>query len=390
MLVSDKAKKIETIHLWLPNIFEFKGGIQTYLLDFLTVLSNQSPSFNLSVFNKLDIPGSQRDMPEAVDFHFSGHISKYIRTLYFSLQLFIFGLFKKPDLIICGHTNFSPVAYLVSRLRNVPYWILVYGIDAWDISKPMQKKAMREANKIISIGTFTRNRIIQEQHIDIEKFSLLPVTFDSNRFHPAPKPSYLLDRYHLRADQPVILTVNRLCATESFRAYDQVLSALPAVRKEIPDAKYIIVGKGEDKPRLEASIRRSQLEDYVILTGFVPDECLADYYRLCDVFAMPAKQEGFGIVYLEALACGKPTMGGNKDAAVDALCNGNLGALVDPDDVEEISKTLVKILSKRYPLQLMYQPEALRKAMVMNYGFSAFEEKLSTLLSTFRCRKEKI
>ncbi len=381
MLAANKAEKIKAIHLWLPNMFEFKGGIQTYLLDFLTVLSNESFSINLSVFDKLDSPGSQRNISEAVNFHFSGHIPTLIQTLYFSLQLFVFGLFKKPDLIICGHVNFSPVAYLLSRLRNVPYWILVYGLDAWDVSEPMQKKALREADKIVSIGTFTRDRIIQEQHIDIEKFSLLPVTFNSDRFYPSPKPAYLLDRYNIESDQPVILTVNRLCATESFRAYDQVLAALPDIRKEIPGIKYIIVGKGADRPRLEAAIRQAQLEDCVILAGFVPDECLADYYRLCDVFAMPARQEGFGIVYLEALACGKPTLGGNQDGAIDALCNGELGALVDPNNAQAIADTIVDILSKRYPLPLMYQPAALRDAVIKTYGFPTFQKQLKTLLS---------
>ena len=383
MPLADKAEKIETIHLWLPNIFEFKGGIQTYLSDFLTVLTEEPLNFNITVFNKLDRSGSQQNALEEVDFHFSGHIPDQIRTFYFSLQLLIFALFKKPDLIICGHVNFSPIAYLISRLRNIPYWILVYGVDAWNVKRPMQKKALQKADKIISIGTFTRDRIIKEQHIGLEKFSLLPVTFDSDRFQPASKPVHLLDCYHLKPDQPVILTVNRLCAAEPFKAYDQILAALPAIRKEIPDIKYIIVGKGADRPRLEASIRHAQLEDCVILAGFVPDECLADHYRLCDVFAMPGKQEGFGIVYLEALACGKPTLGGNQDGAIDALCSGKLGVLVNPDDSQEIAQTLVQILNKEYSHPLIYQPQALRQAVINIYGFDAFQQKLSALLADF-------
>ncbi len=80
------------------------------------------------------------------------------------------------------------------------------------------------------------------------------------------------------------------------------------------------------------------------LAGYIPEEELNDHYNLCDVFAMPSKGEGFGIVFLEAMACGKPVLAGNKDGSVDALLGGKLGALVDPDDVAQIAETLIAIL----------------------------------------------
>jgi glycosyltransferase involved in cell wall biosynthesis len=96
---------------------------------------------------------------------------------------------------------------------------------------------------------------------------------------------------------------------------------------------------------------------------------------------MPSKGEGFGIVYLEALACGKPTIGGNQDGAIDALCNGELGVLVDPDDLTEISTVITKILQKTYPLPILYQPETLRKKVIEIYGFEQFKQNLAQLLS---------
>ncbi|WP_315862267.1 glycosyltransferase [Picosynechococcus sp. PCC 7003] len=123
-------------------------------------------------------------------------------------------------------------------------------------------------------------------------------------------------------------------------------------------------------------------ENYVTLAGFIPDEELADHYNLCDVFAVPSKGEGFGIVYLEALACGKPTIGGNQDGAIDALCNGELGVLVDPDDLTEISTVITEILQKTYPLPILYQPETLRQTVIEIYGFEQFKQNLAQLLST--------
>jgi len=115
----------------------------------------------------------------------------------------------------------------------------------------------------------------------------------------------------------------------------------------------------------------------------VPETELRDHYNLCDAFAMPSQGEGFGIVYLEALACGKPTLAGNKDGSVDALCHGELGALVDPDDVKQIAQTLMQILQRTYTHPLMYHPEALRQRVIEVYGFDRFKQTLSGYLKQF-------
>jgi glycosyltransferase involved in cell wall biosynthesis len=133
---------------------------------------------------------------------------------------------------------------------------------------------------------------------------------------------------------------------------------------------------------VETLIQQLNLENYVTLAGFIPDEELCDHYNLCDLFAMPSKGEGFGIVYLEALACGKPTLGGNQDGALDALCNGKLGALVNPDRVQEIAQTLIQILQRQYPNPLMYQPEALRQQVIETFGFEQFQQTLEALMET--------
>ncbi|MHC5729429.1 MAG: glycosyltransferase, partial [Nostoc sp.] len=156
--------------------------------------------------------------------------------------------------------------------------------------------------------------------------------------------------------------------------------ALPYIRQIIPDVHYIIVGKGNDKSRIKQMIVQLGLQNCVTLAGFVPDEQLCDYYNLCDVFAMPSKREGFGIVYLEALGCGKPVLGGNQDGAIDALCHGELGALVNPDNVEEIARTLVQILQGIYPNKLMYQPDILRQKVIDYFGFEQFQTTLAKYL----------
>ncbi|MEB3280972.1 MAG: glycosyltransferase family 4 protein [Lyngbya sp.] len=372
------------IHLWFPNMFEFKGGIQVYSSFFLEALQQIKNSVKYDVFLKHDSQISSAFTPLTnTRFHVAGKWPMKWRTAIFVSQLLGYGILQNPNLIISTHLNFSIAADYLKRLKGIPYWAIAHGIEAWNIQRPSLKKALHNADKILCVSNYTRDRLIKEQNLNPEKLSLLPNTFDSNRFKISSKPSYLLERYKLKPEQPIILTVNRLVSQESYRGYDKILEVLPQIRQVIPNVHYIIAGKGDDRPRLEKSIVEQQLQDCVTLAGFVPDSELCDHYNLGDVFAMPSKFEGFGIVFLEALACGKPVLAGNQDGAIDALSQGELGALVNPDDTKEIAKTLVEVLQRTYPLPLMYQPEALRKRVIEIYGFEQFKARLNQSINDF-------
>lgn len=376
------------IHFWAPNLFEFKGGIQVYLTDILVAIArlnkqkNTSSNIDVLIVDKLDL-GKPEGTFESSHFSFAfiGKVPKALQTLYFSLKILVTALEQRPNLILCGHLNFAPIAYLLDRWLGIPYWIVVYGVDAWNIKDLLRCRALHGAEKVVSISDYTRGRLIKEQNLQSDKVSLLPVTFNVDRFKIDSKPDYLLHRYDLKADQPVILTVARLAEDEQYKGYDQIIRSIPLIHQKVPDIHYVLVGKGSDRPRVESLVSSLGLEDCVTLAGFVPDEEICDYYNLCDVFAMPSKGEGFGIVYLEALACGKPTVGGNQDGAIDALCHGELGILVNPDNVNEIADTLIDILQGKSSHPLLYQPEALRQKVDEIYGFESFQSNLLALLN---------
>jgi glycosyltransferase involved in cell wall biosynthesis len=368
------------IDLWIPSLFESKGGIQVYSAYFLSALRSILPNSPHRIFLKHDIPSQIPSTPTTITYLTSGQTLPGLRTPAFATQIIQISLRHPPHLIISTHLNFVLAAWLLKKLRKIPYWTVAHGIEAWDIQSPFLKIALKDADRILAVSHYTRDRLLTEQNLDPAKVVVLPNTFDSNRFKIAPKPQYLLDRYKLTAQQPTILTVARLAEVERYKGYDRILEALPTIRKSIPDIHYILVGKGADRSRVEQLIAKLNLQDCVTLAGFVPDEQLCDYYNLCDVFAMPSKREGFGIVYLEAMACGKPCLGGDRDGAIDALCHGELGALVDPDDVDAIAKTLIQILQGTYPNPLMYQPELLREKVIEIYGFDKFQKTLGNLL----------
>ncbi len=371
-----------SLHLWFPDIFEFKGGIQVYSNFFLEALQNLYPDFRYEVFLKHDrgLPAHFQPMANT-KFNFAGNCPKSLRTQLFASQIFGHAIWKRPKLIISSHANFTIVAYLLKRLAGIPYWAIVHGIEVWNQTNPRLKIALQNADRILAVSNYTRDRLLNEQSLDQAKISLLPNNFDANRFKITAKPKHLLERYNLDLHQPIILTVARLSHTESYKGYDNIILALPKIRYYIPNIHYIIVGKGDDLPRINQLVQSLDLQSHITLTGFVDDEQMCDHYNLCDVFAMPSKGEGFGIVYLEALACGKPVLGGNQDGAVDALCHGRLGALVNPNDLEEIAKTLIEIIQGNYPNHLMYQPKALRQNLINTFGFERFKETLAGYMS---------
>lgn len=374
---------LKRIHIWAPNLFGFKGGIQVYSAYFLNALQDLTPNCEHSVFLMHDVAvSSQVHCQSTTQFHFAGRFPHRLRNPLYAAQLMGYGIMQRPNLIITTHLNFTPIAYRLKCLLGIPYWTVAHGVEAWGINRPILQTALQHADRILPVSSYTRDRLLQEQRLDPEQFSVLPNTVDTERFRLGPKPTHLLTKYGLAPQQPVILTVNRLCASESYKSYDQVLKALPYIRQQVPNIRYLIVGKGDDRPRLETYIQAHHLDDCVTLGGFVPDAELCDYYNLCDIFAMPSKLEGFGIVYLEAMACGKPVLGGNQDGAIDALCGGRLGVLVDPDDIPALANTLVQILQKKHPNPLLYHSEALRQSVIDTYGIAVFRQKISKLLVT--------
>lgn len=368
-----------SLHLWMPGLFDFKGGIQTYSGFLLQAFEQVDPGLQTDVFLMHD-RGSQQPDSNHLRFHCTGQVSSRLRAPVFAMKALASGINQRPSLVISTHLNFTVAAYWLKQLAGIPYWAVAHGFEAWDVQRPALRQAIAHADRILAVSSYTRDRLINEQAIDPDRVSLLPNTFDAHRFRIAEKPAHLLQRYQLTSEQPIILTVNRLAAGEDYHPYDRVLAALPQIRQVIPNVHYLIVGKGDDRPRLEKLIAEQQLQQCVTLAGFVSDDELPDYYNLCDVFAMPSKLEGFGIVYLEAMASGKPVLGSNRDGSTEALGHGRFGALVDPDDTDAIAHTLIQILQRDYPKPLMYQPGQLRKTIIQTFGNESFRKTLAQLI----------
>lgn len=370
------------IHVWVPGLGENKGGIQAFSRAFVFALAGQMDGGRLTVYIKND---RRRLEGLRAAYHVFGRVPEGpLRTIVFMASMLFGALWRRPDLIVVGHANFSLLAAWINRLLGIPYWIIAYGIEVWDEHGRQQAKNLRRASRILAISNFTRDRLVQDQGLDRSKIVILPVSFDPDRFRPAPKDLSLLAELEIDPGRRIILTICRLADAERYKGYDQILEAMPAILRAVPDAHYILAGEGPDADRVRRLVVSLGLERQVTLAGLVPDERIAAYYNLCDVFAMPSKREGFGIVYLEALSCGKPVLAGDQDGSREAICNGLLGVLVNPDITGQIVDSLVAILTKTHPHPLIYQPQELRRRVVAAYGPQHFSDAVGRYFRDLR------
>ena len=324
------------LHLWSPGLQPNSGGIDAYANFFLRALEEIYPETSKNVFAKHDRfapPGF--DPTTTTRFHSTGAIPAALRTPAFAASALLSAAVERPDLVITTHPNFTRALRHLKRGRDLPYVSSMHGIEVWNLDSPPLLKGLSQAARLLSVSQYTKDRVVSETGIDPSKIGVVPDTFDHERFQIAPKPEALLQKYGLTPTQPVILTVGRLSKSEQYKGHDVLIDALPAVKQQLPDVHYIIAGRGDDAARLEARVCAAGLKESVTFAGFVPDDDLCDHYNLCDVFAMPSTGEGFGIVFLEALGCGKPVIAGNVDASVEAVDHGNLGALPGRDPALE-------------------------------------------------------
>ena len=251
-----------------------------------------------------------------------------------------------PPIILCGHINLLPTAVMARTICGGDLYLIIHGVDAW---KPLRNSAvnysLRYVTNFIAVSSVTRRRFLRWAPVRQDLGMVLPNCVDLNLFAPGEKPEELLDRYGLHG-RVVLMTLGRLAEEERYKGFDEIIELLPSLLQDVPNVSYLLVGDGPDRPRLEEKARQLGVADRVIFAGRISDDEKAAHYRLADVYVMPSSGEGFGIVYLEALACGVPVIGSKTDGSRDALLNGKLGRLINPRDPQELRTAILASLAE--------------------------------------------
>jgi phosphatidylinositol alpha-1,6-mannosyltransferase len=241
---------------------------------------------------------------------------------------------------------------MVALLRWVPSIrtiVYVHGeelttVSSWDPHLQRARRTLQLADRVIVVSRFTE-AVTRELLGPVEgkaKLALIPNGVDRQRFRPLPRRAELVERYGLR-DRFVYVSVCRLVEK---KGVDNVIRAMPELLSSVPDAMLLAVGAGPFEPELRRLTELSGVADRVVFAGSVPDATLADHYCLGDVFVMPNRRlpdgdtEGFGLVFLEANACGLPVIAGRDGGSTDAVQHGENGLVVDGASVAEIAAAM--------------------------------------------------
>lgn len=266
------------------------------------------------------------------------------------LQAFVHAMFWPVDVVVCGDLfPQGPIAMMLKQVFKLPYIVHCHGDDLLQAGRYRQQMKVRNriyqaADMVIANSEFTR-QLLLEIGISKQRIRLITPGVDCSEFAPFETEQAVAKRFAPQ-EAFVLLTVARLVPR---KGHDMVLRAVAKLGCEFPSLKYLIVGCGPEKTKLRQLARALGISERVTFAGFVPQEQLPDYYRLCHVMVMPNREEagdkeGFGMTFLEASAAGKPVIAGLSGGASEAVSAGVTGLIVDPTDLDQLTAAIRMLL----------------------------------------------
>jgi phosphatidylinositol alpha-1,6-mannosyltransferase len=263
----------------------------------------------------------------------------------------VFAVLNRPDVLHCGDL-YPPgvIATILKKLFGIPFIAYCHGeditlTDERRFQPRLRNMIYRSANAIIANGEFAVENLLRIG-IKREKIHKITPGLDVSSFYPEAPDAELRQRYRIDGEL-VVMTVARLVTR---KGHSRVIRALAKLSPDVPSFKYIIVGRGPLDTELRALTAELNLQDRIVFAGFVADDQLNHYYNLADIVVMPntgedGDVEGFGMVFLEANAAGKPVIGGRSGGTAEAILDKETGFLVDPSDDQELRSALYSMLT---------------------------------------------
>jgi phosphatidyl-myo-inositol dimannoside synthase len=265
---------------------------------------------------------------------------------------------QPPDAIFCPMW-FPDGAACRWALKEapVPYFVAAHGTEVFEdfttvrnsvrtvLVRRLKRRVFRDAEKVFPVSQYTRKAVLEEAGGNDNGIITVNNGVNSMIFKQTAVNSKVEAHYRPRGER-ILLTVTRLYP---YKGVDRMLESLPAISQAVPDVKYLVVGEGPDRERLEDLTARLGLQTQVSFLGRLALSEIVELYNVADLFVMlsreePPDVEGFGLVFLEAAACGLPSVGGRSGGIPDAIDEGKSGWLVDPCNTEEIAATIIDLL----------------------------------------------
>jgi asparagine synthase (glutamine-hydrolysing) len=270
------------------------------------------------------------------------------------------------DTIVCGHIRQLPIAWLAQRLNpSLKYYLVAHGIEVWRHFNAVERKAMRGAERIFCVSDYTRRELLKNCPLPDGRAIVL---------HNALDPYFEIGPgLPLAECPPTILVVTRITYADRYKGVETMIEAMPAILATMPDAKLRIVGRGDDVQRLQRRRDELGITDAVEFTGYLDDARLAEEMRACRLFALPSRKEGFGLVFLEAMAHGRPCLGARAGGIPEVITDDS-GVLVEYGDIAATAQAVIDSLERTWD-------ESRILARARDFSFTAFKQRLATELA---------
>lgn len=322
------------------------GGIAKFNRDLLEALDGCALIRRIWCFPRVIPDKISGRLPENVVYNRRAAVGKltYVREVI--LHALVPGAAR--HLVICGHLHLLPLAWLVARHKRATLALVIHGIDSWTPSVHfLANNLAGRVDAVLSVSEYSARLFSAWSKVAEKKTTILPNTVSLDDFRPAKRDQSLAERYGIGPGRKVLITLGRMAKEERYKGFDEVLEAMPKILRSIPDVLYVAAGDGPDRARLEAKARSLGIIKHVVFPGRILEEEKTAHYNLADVYVMPSSGEGFGIVLLEAAACGVPVIGSAVDGSAEALLGGKLGHLVDPRDIEGLAVSIIDALREK-------------------------------------------
>jgi glycosyltransferase involved in cell wall biosynthesis len=284
---------------------------------------------------------------------------------------------RRAKLVLAGHPHLAPVArglkLLAPRAKSI---VCAHGLDVWEPLSVLRRQSLRNADLVLAPTNDTANHVETQQDVPRERIRVLPWALDPEfeELLKAPRPELPMEFPQGR----VILTVGRWSADERYKGMDTLITTLPRLLTEWPELQLVVVGEGGDQGWLEQIADGRGVRRHVHFLSRLTYAEIAACYRACEIFALPSRGEGFGLVYLEAMACGKPVIGGAHGGAPEVIEDGKTGYLVQHGDTGQLATSLETLLSDTALARQMGARG--RERVERDFQFNAFAKSLKKIL----------
>ncbi|HYL61428.1 MAG TPA: glycosyltransferase family 4 protein [Candidatus Methylomirabilis sp.] len=351
------------------------GGVQRASRQMAAVLSEFAASRHLDcrLLSLNDARELHRITVGGKEFIFTGYARSKARFTMAAMRAARTG----GKVILAGHPNLGPVA-LVAKLAapRIKTIVCTHGVEVWERLPWARRMALRRANAVLAPSADTANHVV-EQEVKRERVRVLPWALDPEfELPPSNGPQPKLP--HGYPEGRVILTVGRWLAKERYKGMDTLITTLPRLLTRWPELQVLAVGEGDDRAWLKDLAEQRGVGRHVHFLSGLSYEELSACYSACEIFALPSRGEGFGLVYLEAMARGKPVIGGAHGGAPEVIEDGVTGYLVPHGDAAQLATSIETLLSD--PAMAQKMGARGRQRVERDFRFSVFAKSLKRIL----------